>query len=304
MNRLVLSAKLYRLAKDIELINKGIEDNKEVSKDEKDNIFKKFGKSVSNSVKKSRTENYEKALAKDQEESAKTKIEGVLENEQFSEEAKKTLDTQAKKAAFGLMYLLYDNHEYDSKEETLSSLSEALYGSKEALSTLSREIETDFRLISESLFSGVKSNDLVNEAMNGYFLSLSKKGEEKCALCQSKALLGEESKAAPLLALLLAGKGDLPYCNDEEKAKKAFLAIDKDSYYAIMAVKSILLQEEKKEWSEEEKKANLKGVLTAMSELTLLSQIALIIDKTDPDGAKIKLKGTNGFVKRLTELSK
>ncbi len=303
-NNLIQSAKLYRLNQDVALINKGIEDNKEVAKDEKDNIFKKFGKSVSNSVKKNRTESFEKALAKDQEEIAKIKKDGLFEGEAFASETKKALDSQAKKAAFGLLYLLSDTNEYDSKEETLSSLSEAIYGSKEALSTLSKELDADFRFISESLFSSIKANDLVIDALNAYYLSLSETRDEKCALCTAKAVLGDDSKAAPLLALLLAGKNGLPYCNDEDKAKEAFLGMDKDSYYATMAIKSVLLQEEKKEWNDEEKKTNLKGVLSIMSSLNLLAQIASIVDKQDPDGAKIKIKGVNGFVNRLADLSK
>lgn len=303
MNSLVLSAKLYRLNKDVDLINKGIEDNKEVAKDEKDNIFKKFGKSVSNSVKKNRTENFEKALAKDQE-AIKSLGEGLLSGDAFVEEAKKALDNQAKKTAFGLLYLLSDTNEYDSKEETLSSLSEALYGSKDALATLSKELDADFRIISESLFSSIKSSDLVKEALNGYLDVLSSSRDEKCALCMAKTILGDESKAAPILALLLAGKNALPYCNDEDKAKEAFLGIDKDSYFAAMAIKSILTQEEKKEWSDDEKKANLKGILTIMSQLNLLVQISSIVDKQDPEGAKVKMKAINGFVNRLADLNK
>ncbi len=303
MNGLVLSAKLYRLSKDVELINKGIEDNKEVAKDEKDNIFKKFGKSVSNSVKKSRTENFEKALAKDQE-AIKALGEGLLSGDAFIEEAKKTLDSQAKKTAFGLLYLLSDTNEYDSKEETLSSLSEALYGNKDALNTLDKELDADFRIISESIFSSIKSNDVVREALNGYLNLLSSSRDEKCALCMAKAVLGDDSKAAPVLALLLAGKNSLPYCNDEDKAKEAFLGIDKDSCFAAMAIKSTLTQEEKKEWDGDQKKINLKGILATMSQLSLLVQVSSIIDKQDPEGAKAKTKAINGFVNRLADLNK
>lgn len=303
MNGLVLSAKLYRLSKDVELINKGIEDNKEVAKDEKDNIFKKFGKSVSNSVKKSRTENFEKALAKDQE-AIKALGEGLLSGDAFIEEAKKALDSQAKKTAFGLLYLLSDTNEYDSKEETLSSLSEALYGNKDALNTLDKELDADFRIISESIFSSIKSNDVVREALNGYLNLLSSTRDEKCALCMAKAVLGDDSKAAPVLALLLAGKNSLPYCNDEDKAKEAFLGIDKDSCFAAMAIKSTLTQEEKKEWDGDQKKINLKGILATMSQLNLLVQVSSIIDKQDPEGAKAKTKAINGFVNRLADLNK
>ncbi len=302
-NNLISSAMLYRLSKDVDFINKGIEENKEVAKDEKDNIFKKFGKSVSNSVKKTRTESLEKALAKDQE-AIKALGEGLLSGDAFLKEAKKTLDNQAKKTAFGLLYLLSDANEYDSKEETLSALSEALYGSKEALSTLDKELDADFRIISESLFSSIKSNDLIKEALNGYLGILSAPRDEKCALCMAKAVLGEDSKPAPILAILLAGKNALPYCNDEEKAKEAFLGIDKDSYFAAMAIKSVLTQEEKKEWNDDEKKTNLKGILTIMSQLNLLVQISSIVDKKDPEGAKIKTKAINGFVNRLADLNK
>ena len=301
---LILSAKIFRLDADVSLIKQGIEENKEVAKDEKDNIFKKFGKSVSNSVKKSRTENYEKALGKDEAEIVSLGEEGLIKGEDFKAKAKEALDSQAKKAAFGLLYLVSDSFEYDSQETTLSSLSETLYGSKEALSTLSKELDDNFRILSESIFSSLKSNDLVKEAMEGYYASLIRENKEKCALCTAKAILGDESKAAPLLALLLAGKNNLPYCNDEESAKAAFLGIDKDSYFAAIALKATLIQEEKKEWKSEEKDGNLKAILTALSNLNLLAQISYIVDKKEEESAKVKIKSLNAFVNRLNDLTK
>ena len=300
----VLSAKIYRLEEDIALIKKGIEDNKEVAKDEKDNIFKKFGKSVSNSVKKSRTESYEKSLSKDEAEIVSLGEEGLIKGEEFKSASKETLDSQSKKAAFGLLYLVSDVFEYDSKDETLSSLSEAIYGNKEALATLNKEFADNFRITTESLFFSLKSSDIVKEALEGYCASLLEKHEEKCALCTAKAILGEESKAVPLLALLLAGKNGLPYCSDEEKAKAAFLGIDKDSYFAIMAIKATLIQEEKKEWKDDEKGNNVKAILTALSNLNLIAQISYIVDKKDEDSAKSKIKCLNAFVSRLADLTK
>ena len=301
---LLLSAKVYRLEEDVALIKQGIEENKEVAKDEKDNIFKKLGKSVSNSVKKTRTENYEKALDKDEAEIVALGEESLLKGEEFKAKSKEALDSQSKKAAFGLLYLVSDSFEYDSKETTLASLSEALYGNKEALSTLSKELDDNFRIIAESIFFSLKSNDLVKEAMQGYYASLSREGKEKCALCMAKAILGEESKAAPLLALLLAGKGDLPYCNEEEKAKSAFLSIDKDSYMAIISLKATLIQEEKKEWKSEERDSNLKAILTALSNLSLLGEISYIVDRKEEESAKSKIKCLNAFVSRLNDLMK
>ena len=53
---LLRQAKICRLKLDLGLIEKGIEENKEVAAEEKDNFFKKIGKGIGNSVKKSRTE--------------------------------------------------------------------------------------------------------------------------------------------------------------------------------------------------------------------------------------------------------
>lgn len=301
---LVLSAKVHRLDLDVSLIKKGIEDNKEVEKKEGDNIFKKFGKSVSNSVKKGRTESLEKALDKDEKEIVKLGEEGLIKGDDFVSKAKECLDTQAKKAAFGILYLLSDEFEYENGEATLSSLSESIYGNKDALSTLKKELTLDFKTISESLFQSFKSNDLLLDAMEGYYASLLEERKEKCAMCMAKAILGEENKAVPLLALLLAGKNNLPYCNDEELEKQALLSIDKDSYFTIIAIKSTLLQEEKKEWNDEERKTNVKGILTSLSHLRLLAEISYIVDKKDEEGSKLKIKGINGFIRRLADSSK
>ena len=301
---LILSAKIARLSKDVDLIKKGIEDNKQVEKDEKDNIFKKFGKSVSNSVKKSRTESLEKALDKDEKEIVRLGEEGLLQGEDFPSAAKEALKSQDKKTAFGLLYLLSDEFEYNDKTATLEDLSLTLYGNKDALSTLKKELDSNFKEASASLISSIKTSPAIVEAMEGYFASLAEERKEKCALCASKAILGEDSKAAPLLALLLAGKNGLPYCNDEEKAKEAFLPIDKDSFYGALALKATLIQEEMKDWDEAKKKENLKAILTAFSSLNLLAEISYIVDKQNDDDAKAKIKGISLFVLLLANLNK
>ncbi len=303
---LLLQSELYRLQLDVASIKKGIEDNKEVEVGEKENVFKKFGKSIGNSVKKSRTESFEKALAKDQAKNTEINPDGlIIDEEEFKADAKELLNTQAKKVSFALYYLSNDAFEYESKEETLQGLSEALFGNKEALATLAKELDGNFKAVTVSLFSGMKYTDEAKAAIGKYFELLSNSSEGECALCQAKgAMNGNGDAIACLLALLLCGNKDLPYCNDEEKGKDAFLSISKESFQAALALKATLFQEEKKEWSEDEKKANVKGALSSFATLSYWAKVAYLLEGKDKDSCKEKIKGLESYVTLLEELMK
>ena len=303
---LLIQSELYRLQLDVASINKGIEDNKEVEVGEKENVFKKFGKSIGNSVKKSRTESFEKALAKDAARNTEVNPDGlIIDKEEFKKGASEALDTQAKKVSFALYYLANDNFEYEFKEETLQGLSEALFGSKDALSTLSKELDVNFKALTASLFSGMRYTDEAKAAIGKYFELLFKPSEGECALCQAKgAMNGNGDAIAFLLAILLCGNKGLPYCNNEEKGKDAFLSISKESFQAALALKATLFEEEKKEWGEDEKKANVKGTLSCFATLSYWAKVAYLLEGKDKDSCKEKIKGLESYVALLEELMK
>ncbi len=303
---LLLQAELYRLQLDVAAINKGIEDNKEVEVSEKENVFKKFGKSIGNSVKKNRTESFEKALAKDMARNAEINHDGVAINgDEFKKEAIETLNTQAKKVSFALYYLSNDSFEYEFMDETLQGLSEALFGNKDALTTLSKELDTNFKAITVSIFSGMKYTDEAKAAIGKYFDLLSSPTQGECALCKAKgAMNGNGDSIASVLALLLSGNASLPYCNDEEKGKAAFLSISKESFQAALALKATLFEEEKKEWGEEEKKTNVKGTLSCFATLSYWTKVAYLLEGKDKDACKEKIKGLECYVSLLEDLIK
>lgn len=299
-------AKIYRLQLDLGLIEKGIEENKEVATEEKDNFFKKIGKGIGNSVKKSRTESLQKALSKDQAKMVEINPnKEEIKKEDIKALCEKTFDTQAKKTAFGLYYLANDDFEYDEGKATKEGLSEVLYGSKDALNTLSDELNDNFRSIGGALFSGMKFTDESKAAIGKYYELLMAPVEGKCAICKAKTSVGEKADAiASVLALLLCGNSGLPYCNDEEKGKVGFLAISKESFQAALALKATLIQEEKKSWSEEERKENVKGILKNLSDLTYICRVAYLVDGQKKDACEDKLKGLRAFSDLLEELLK
>lgn len=303
---LLRQAKICRLKLDLGLIEKGIEENKEVAAEEKDNFLKKIGKGIGNSVKKSRTEALQKALAKDQAKMVEINPDKVeIKQEDFRSLCEKVLNTPAKKAAFGLYYLASEDFEYEEGKETNESLSEALFGDKESLSRLSNELNANFRSIAGALFSGMKFTDEAKVAIGKYFETLENPAKGECALCKAKDALGEKADSvAAVLAVLLCGNAGLPYCNDEEKSKTALLGISKESFQAVLALKATLIQEEKKGWSNEEKEANVKGILRVFADFSYLARVAYLAYGEKKEPSEEKIKGVNAFLDQFESLLK
>ena len=301
---LLIQSESFRLQEDIQLIQKGIEDNKEVAHEEKESIFKKFGKNIGNSVKKSRTESLEKELAKDQARLLEVNPE-KKEEEPLADLAKKELDVEAKKVAFALYYLANDSFEYANSSESEEALSLALFGNKEALSNYEKELEANFRTLTVSLFSGMKYTEEVKAALGEYFKILNQKVEGKCALCSAKALLGEgQDKVASCLGFLLTGENGLPYCNDQSKGTEAFLALTKEDVQALLPLKATLIQESKKGWTPEQKKANVQAIVSSLASLVSGLYQAFLLDGKDEEFCKDKIKILLALIDDLKELLK
>lgn len=307
--KLIASAEAYRLGLDLKSIAKGIEDNKQQEAGEKDNIFKKFGRNVGNSVRKSRTEDFEKAQKADEDRLAKVKENGILEGDEFLAEAKK-LDSQAKKTAFGLLYLLSDDYKYED-EDTKKALSTALFGSDIALTTLYEEFDKEFKSVSSSLFASAKPSEPIKLALLGYLNAVEAGAVEGCGFCTANKGLADVSgkdedkeAAKAILAFLFLGKNNIPYCMDEEKGKAAFLGINKDNLFAAAALKATLFLEEKKDMKADEVEAYLRSVILGLSSLRAQAEIELIVEKKDEENAKAKISTINAFISRLGELNK
>ncbi len=301
---LLSQSESFRLQEDIKLIQKGIEENKEVAHEEKENIFKKFGKNIGNSVKKSRTESLEKDLAKDQARLSEVNPENK-EGEPLPDLAKKELDSETKKVAFALYYLASDAFEYANSAESEEALSLALFANKEALSNYRKELEANFRTLTVSLFSGMKYTEEVKAALGEYFKALSAPKEGKCALCNANAILGAgQEKVAAFVAFLLMGENGLPYCNDQSKGTASFLALTKEDVQALLPLKATLIEESKKDWDAEGKKANVQALVSSLASLVSGLYQSFLLDGKDEEVCKGKIKIVLALIDDLKELLK
>ncbi len=311
-NCLIADVKMFRLKKDLDLIAKGLEENTQDQTEEK-NFFKKLGKNVSNSVKKSKTESLEKNKKADEEEVAK--IQSVYssvceEEEKLKEKLSDYLATEDAKAAFAIAYLLADQHEYKEEDETLEEVSKLLYQDGNKLKDIKKDVNSHYNKIVNGLFSSLKNSDVLQLALEGYLTSLPKIEKGKFAYESAKEAIDgldgkEEDKKEAILfcSILLMGKKGA-FFSKEDTGKEAFFQAKKETIQASLALRSYLFSVNKKNCSEEEIKETVKAILSSLSQLSYTLQVKMILEKVDQDNAKEKGSAINNFISNLADMMK
>ncbi len=308
---LINSIKLIRLEKDLEIIQKGLEENVQEEKTEKDNIFKKFGKNVSNSIKKNKSEGLGKNKKQDEDEINKIKSEfpsilsdsSLIKNEIESKYV--SLDG---KQIFSILYLLSDNHEYRDENATEEEISTLLLDDKDKLSTIKKELNSHYNKVSGTLLNSLKKSDALLGALEGYLALLTDEKKEGYCYDLSKDVFGdfslneEDKKSAIVMTSLMAtGKDGKEFSKDEE-GENAFFELDKANIQASLAIRAYLLSVLKPTMNGEELKKDTYSILTSLSHLSLACQKKMIIDKIDQENAKEKLGCINNFIVDLSNI--
>lgn len=308
---LISSLQLVRLYKDLEFIEKGISDNVQVEKSDKDNIFKKFSKNVSNSIKKNRCESFEKDKSVDLK-----RIEELKEDKEITVDISKVKEvlnsyckTIEKKYVLGIIYLLSDTNEYSFKDETDKELSKIIFDDENKLEELKKSLNSHYLKVSDgvltSLFTGFKSNEIVLAALTEY-MSFDVKGKTAFEGCEKAFLsLNDESEnsARAILSFLLTGK--LSYSeSDNSEAINAFLKLNKIELQNALAIKACLISLTKSLVKDNELKDNVKTLLTSLSILSLNCQLNMIVEKKDEENSKDKLASINAFIDDIASILK
>lgn len=311
-NCLIADVKMFRLKKDLDLIAKGLEENTQDQTEEK-NFFKKLGKNVSNSVKKSKSESLEKNKKADEEavEKIKSVYSSVIEEEaKLKEELSGYLSSEDAKAAFAISYLLADEHEYKEDDETLEEVSKLLYQDGNKLKDVKKDVNSRYNKIVNGLFSSLKNSDVLQLAMQGYLSTFSKVGKGKFAYESAKeaidGLVGkdEDKKEAILFcSILLMGKKGTNFSKDET-GREAFFQAKKETVQASLALRSYLFSVNKKDCNDEEIKDAVKAILSSLSQLSYTLQVKMILEKVDQDNAKEKGEAINNFISLLADMMK
>ncbi len=308
---LINSIKLIRLEKDLELIQKGLEENVQEEKTEKDNIFKKFGKNVSNSIKKNKSEGLEKDKKQDEDEINKLKTDfpnvlsdsPIIKNEIESKFA--SLDG---KYIFSILYLLSDSHEYRDEIATEEEISILLQDDKDKLSAIRKELNSHYNKVSGTLLNSLKKSDALLAALEGYLALLADKKKKGYSYDLSKCILSdfslnEEDKksAITMTSLMLMGKDGIEFSKDEE-GENAFFELDKANIQASLAIRAYLLHVLKPSMNGDDLKKDTYSILSSLSCLSLACQKKMIIDKIDQENAKEKLSSINNFISDLSNI--
>lgn len=311
-NDLVADLKLYRLNEDLAIIEKGLSENVQDETEEK-NFFKKIGKNVSNSVKRSRTEGLEKNKKQDEDEIAKIKAiypdcNGTVED--LQKKIADSLTSEDGKAAFAISYLLSDTHEYKEDEDTLKKVSSLLYGNETRLVEIKKNVNSHYNKVVNGLFSSLKANDAILLSLQGYVISLANLTKNNTAYELAKSTISslngkEEDKkeAITMTSLLLMGRKGMVFSKDEE-GKEAFFNAKKETVQSGLALRAYLFATNKAIFSEEDVKNNTKSILASLSQLSYTLQIKMILEKVDQDNAKDKMNAINNFIADIADLMK
>jgi hypothetical protein len=309
LNELINSMKLVRLNEDLTIIEKGIEDNVQVEKDEKDNIFKKFGKNINNSIKKNRTEGLEKNKKDDQdaiEKINKDYPEATAEQTTLETGLKEAITSDEAKYILAILYILSDEHEYKDDEATLKKVSNLIFQDEERLSNVRHEVNSHYGKVANGLFGALKSSPALLSALEGYLLSYTKEGTDAYSIAKESmanidAKEEDKNSAITMTALLLTGKKELSFTSSEE-GNDAFFKLDKTNVQASLGIRAYLLSIVKPTLSEDEIKKDVKAILTSTSSLSLSCQELMIIEKKDQENAKEKLNSINNFINDIANI--
>lgn len=309
----LVGVKMYRLSLDMKAVEKGISENVQEEKNEKDNFFKKLGKNVSNSMKKSRTEGFEKNKAAIEAEVKKL----TEQTPEFTKEEglKDTLTSlfpnEEAKTAFSILYILSDTFEYKEEDETFKAVSRLLFENDDTLGNIRKNLNSHYGKIANGigLFGNLKSNDETILALEMYLSILGNvKGKEALKLVSKasdafEAPVDTKSAAVVIAALLLVGKEGLIF-SDDEKDNLLFFNLKKEDLQNALAIRLSLFEVAKKGKEDVQVKNATKAILVAISSLRLTCEEMMIIEKKDQENAKEKLKGISSFVDELADLLK
>ncbi len=307
--KLLVALEAYRLRQDLVYIEEGIKENVQVEKKEDDGFFKKIGKSMSNSVKKSRTENLEKSKKADEDRLQDiASVYGNLVSDHV--ELKNAIDAIIKndndRLLFACAYLLSDKNEYEEKDKTRGDVSFLLFGDAKKLSEVSKAAFSHAAQVTPGVFGSMKGSEAVIYALQGY-LSSSRNGD--CAYCLAHndfdgvAIDEAVAKAAIALeAILLMGNKNMPYCKDDGVlAEEAFFALSRNDLCAALALRSYLLtlQKEESDFLDQ-----VKSILRSLSLLRYEAEVLRIVEKKDIDSTKDKIAIIDLAIEHIANLLK
>lgn len=307
----VNSVKEVRLNKDLALIEEGLKANTQEEVKSDDGWFKKLGKNMSNSSKKSHTEKLNKAKDTDTKALAdiKAKDPKAIDNE---EDLKKNLaallPTASKKLAFEVLYLNSDSNEYEETDKTREAISTLIADKATALEEASKAVDSKYNSVAGGFLSSFKASEGVKLGIEAYLTAENKAGSAVALASESVAKLegsdNDKATATLVAAFLLFGEQARVFADDDSKNNDICYVLKSEDLASALALKAALFEADKSNLKPEEVAEDTKAMIKGVNSLTYAFEVGIMIEKKDQENLTKKLDIANRFISVLAEILK
>ena len=243
------------------------------------------------------------------------KFEEKNQNVIGDEEALNLVDSLFNEDKYGLAKLLFastiildDEYDYRYADEGLEQASSVLYGDKETLSKIKKQLFENYNAIAPNSLSNVQAGILLGVAVSSVVAvatmpAILGVGLTAGAIAAHSFGLGVVTLEAVLMSAALTGitYGGMKLYNDA-KIKKEFLELSPEKHAFYLAIQCTYIQRLKEQASEEEFKEQLDSILRELNNLKSDLDYYLFVEKESTKENKSKIKSFHEFDNRLLKV--
>ena len=243
------------------------------------------------------------------------KFDGNHQNVIDDETALGLADTLFKEDRYGLAKLLFastiildDEYDYKYVDEGLAEASSVLYGNKETLGEIKKQLFDNYNAIAPNSLSNVQKGILLGVAISSVVAvatmpAIMGVGLTAGAVAAHSFGLGAITLEAVLMSAALTGitYGGMKLYNDA-KIKKEFIELSPEKNAFYLALQCTYIQRLKDQANEEEFKEQLDSILRELNTLKSDLDYYLFVEKESTKENKTKIKSFHEFDNRLVKV--
>ena len=212
------------------------------------------------------------------------------------------------KLLFASTIILDDEYEYKYVDEGLAEASSVLYGDKETLGTIKKQLFENYNAIAPNSLSSVQKGILLGVAISSVVAvcampTIMGVGLTAGAVAAHSFGLGALTLEAVLMSAALTGitYGSMKLYNDA-KIKQEFLELSPEKNAFYLAIQCTYIQRIKDQVSEDEFKEQLDSLLRELNTLKSDLDYYLFVEKESTNENKSKIKSFHEFDNRLLKV--
>ena len=212
------------------------------------------------------------------------------------------------KLLFASTIILDDEYEYRYVDEGLAQASSVLYGDKEVLVQIKKQLFENYNAIAPNSLSSVQKGVLLGVAVSSVVAvatmpAILGVGLTAGAIAAHSFGLGVVTLEAVLMSAALTGitYGGMKLYNDA-KIKKEFLELSPEKHAFYLALQCTYIQRLKEQVNEEEFKEQLDSILRELNNLKSDLDYYLFVEKESTKENKNKIKSFHEFDNRLVKV--